>query len=125
MKTIEYVTPNEMQATRKVIEKLATDRNIEVEDEGCCKYFATMDELPKNYYWIFELIEGFQYNPKVNGQNQIWKIDCDNGAETMFFRCFVNGKVVASRLVEWVTFPEKKLELHVIDGVIRFTKKAA
>jgi hypothetical protein len=127
MKTIEYVTPNEMRATRKVIEKLTVDRETAVGDgnEECRKYFASMDELKNNYFWVFDLIDGFQYSSKVKGQNQIWKIESNPGAETMFFRCFVNGKAVVAQTVEWVVFPIKNLELYVIDGVIRLTKKAA
>ena len=122
MKTIEYISPNEMKATRKVIEKLTVKQKRSFCEEEC-EYYASGVELRNNYFWVFELIDGFQFNPKLKGQNQTWKIDYKTETESMLFRCFVSGKVVASRLVEWVTFPIKSLELYVIDGVIRLTKK--
>jgi len=121
MKAMEYVSPNETQATKRVIKLFSADKYGKTEQDND-RYFATMDDFPQDKFWIFELIEGFQFNAKVKGKVQTWKIDSDLSKETMFFRCIVSGKTVASRLVEWVTFPIKYLELYVTDGVISLTK---
>ena len=118
MTTIEYVTPNEMRATTDTIEALAAPATSDGAEDGC-RYYASPEDFPKDKLWVFELIDGFQFNPKIAGRDQTWTIDADRGSETMLFRCHVGGRVVASRLVEWATFPLARLELRVEGGVIQ------
>ena len=121
MKTIECVSPNELYASRQVIGKFTADRSALQGESDCGMGYATPEDFPKDKFWIFDLIEGFQFNKKIAGKTQKWSIDTNYANETMLFRCYIDGKVVASRIVEWVTFPQKTLTLYVINGVVRLT----